>query len=249
MVPKTIYERHGETAVLLLHAYSGSPNDVRMLARFLERANYSVYAPLFTGHGTINPADIMNAGPTKWRQDAQEALTFLKEEGFTKIFVFGLSMGGIFATQLLASNDATLCGGGIFSSPIFPARKSQVPENFILYATELFKRKKLTAEELTARLAPLKTGVVAQLAAIEAEASMAYEGLTAFSCPYFVGQAGLDEMIDPQGSLVTVQQRVVNNLPTTFQWYAKSSHVLTVSQERKKFEEDVLAFIRHCSFV
>lgn len=33
-LPQPIYEKHGKRAILLLHAYSGSPNDVRMLARF-----------------------------------------------------------------------------------------------------------------------------------------------------------------------------------------------------------------------
>lgn len=45
--------------MLLLHAYSGSPNDVRMLARYLEKSEYTVYAPLFTGHGTLAPQDIL----------------------------------------------------------------------------------------------------------------------------------------------------------------------------------------------
>ncbi len=52
-LPKTLYGKHGKRAVLLLHAYSGSPNDVRMLCRFLEKSEYTVYAPLFEGHGTL----------------------------------------------------------------------------------------------------------------------------------------------------------------------------------------------------
>lgn len=58
-LPKPLYAKHGKRAVLLLHAYSGSPNDVRMLARFLEKADYTVYAPLFKGHGTMEPYDIL----------------------------------------------------------------------------------------------------------------------------------------------------------------------------------------------
>ena len=39
---------HGLRAVILLHAYASGPNDVRLLARTLERENYTVFAPLFT---------------------------------------------------------------------------------------------------------------------------------------------------------------------------------------------------------
>lgn len=57
--PKTIFLPHGSKAVLLLHAYSGSPNDVRMLARALEKLDYTVYAPMYAGHGTTDPLDIL----------------------------------------------------------------------------------------------------------------------------------------------------------------------------------------------
>ena len=41
-VPESLFLPHGKRAVLLLHAYSGSPNDVRMLARFLEKLDYTI---------------------------------------------------------------------------------------------------------------------------------------------------------------------------------------------------------------
>ena len=52
MLPNELYIKKGKRAVLLFHAYTGSPNDVRMLARRLERENYTVLAPMFSGHGT-----------------------------------------------------------------------------------------------------------------------------------------------------------------------------------------------------
>ena len=39
-------------AVILFHAYTGTPADVRMLAQFLHRHDYAVYVPVFSGHGT-----------------------------------------------------------------------------------------------------------------------------------------------------------------------------------------------------
>ena len=37
-------------AVILFHAYTGTPADVRMLAQFLHRHDYAVYVPVFSGH-------------------------------------------------------------------------------------------------------------------------------------------------------------------------------------------------------
>ncbi|GAB7168388.1 hypothetical protein TUA1478L_03840 [Lactiplantibacillus plantarum] len=43
--PEPFFFEHGQHAVILLHAYAGSANDVRMLARALEREDYTVYGP------------------------------------------------------------------------------------------------------------------------------------------------------------------------------------------------------------
>ena len=68
--------RKGKRAVLLLHAYSGSSNDVRMLSRRLEKENYTVYSPNFSGHGTLVPEDILDQTTEQWWQDTQEAVAF-----------------------------------------------------------------------------------------------------------------------------------------------------------------------------
>ena len=36
-----------DTGVVLLHAYTGSPNDMNFMARALQRSGYGVYVPLF----------------------------------------------------------------------------------------------------------------------------------------------------------------------------------------------------------
>ena len=46
-------------AVILFHAYTGTPADVRMLAQFLHRHDYAVYVPVFSGHGTPDVEDIL----------------------------------------------------------------------------------------------------------------------------------------------------------------------------------------------
>ncbi|WP_071131110.1 alpha/beta hydrolase [Enterococcus timonensis] len=239
--PKEIYEYHSHTGVLLLHAYSGSSNDVRQLARKLGRENFTVYAPIFSGHGTDRPEDILNSGPENWEKEAQEALSFLKKAGCTKIFIFGLSMGGLFATRLLETRDMTVAGGGIFSSPIYPLKKNNVAESFIIYAGNLLK----DDPEKDARLAEISQGVSRQLVEIENISLTAFENLSKITEPFFIGQAGLDEMIPAKDILQTVTTLTENNCELTFHWYAKSTHVLTVGPQRKVFESDVLSFIEN----
>ena len=70
--------------IILCHAYTGSTADVRPQAGLLNRQGYGVLCPLFTGHGTTDIQDILNAGPEIWWQDLQEALAFMKERTLKK---------------------------------------------------------------------------------------------------------------------------------------------------------------------
>ena len=100
--------------IILCHAYTGSTADVRPQAGLLNRQGYGVLCPLFTGHGTTDIQDILNAGPEIWWQDLQEALAFMKER-YEKVLVFGLSMGGVMAMRALCEADGQLLGGGVFN--------------------------------------------------------------------------------------------------------------------------------------
>ncbi|MEG0628282.1 MAG: alpha/beta fold hydrolase [Enterococcus sp.] len=237
-LPESLFLPHGKRAVLLLHAYSGSPNDVRMLARSLEKLDYTVYAPLFKGHGTLDPLDILHESSAHWWQDSQQAVKFLQAKGYQEIAVLGLSMGGIFSTRLLTEASKDFVGGGFFCSPIAPV-KTQVAENFLLYAKQVIER---TGEVLTEEtLMTYRPLVEKQLATIEAQAKQAYEKLTAIQAPFFMAQAGQDEMIEAKGVFQTAA--LLQQTPFTLKWYPKSSHVITVGPERRQFEQDVADFL------
>jgi carboxylesterase len=49
--PKSFTFEGGNRAVLLLHGFTGSSADVRMMGRFLEKKGYTVHAPVYKGHG------------------------------------------------------------------------------------------------------------------------------------------------------------------------------------------------------
>lgn len=247
--PEPLYEKRGAVAVLLLHAYTGSPNDVLQLARFLARANLTVYAPLFSGHGTPNPEDILAVNPNKWYNETQSALTFLKNEGYEKIVVFGLSMGGIFATNLLAENDPAVFGGGIFSSPITKTQHNNIAPSFTTYAEMVLRATESDENKIGLRLQTILAKQPQQLLAIEEWATKAYTSLSKIRVPYFIGQAGRDELIAADNVTETLQARITNNLPVTFQWYEKSGHVLTVGPQKNKLFADVLAFITACEIM
>ena len=240
-LPKPLYAKHSKRAVLLLHAYSGSPNDVRMLARYLEKSEYTVYAPLFTGHGTLAPQDILAQKTETWWEDTKQAIHFLKAEGFSQVAVFGLSMGGIFAVRALAEQSEIIVGG-CFCSPISPV-ENHVPENFERYERYVLKLAGESEQEIEETVAALRPNVYQQLAEIQNQAAITEGKLSDIQAPVFLAQAGQDEMIDPAGVYETAKKLADKRV--TLQWYPNSKHVITVGESRKLLEKDVLEFLEN----
>lgn len=240
-LPTSLFIPNGQRCVLLLHAYSGSPNDVRMMSRILEKQGYSVYAPLFTGHGTLDPSDILTMSANQWWEDTLEAIDFLKIKGFKEIAVFGLSMGGILTTRLLEMSLPELIGGGFFCSPIFPVN-NQVPENFLLYSEKVLRLAGEETEVIKEKLQQYPELIQHQLADIFRISQDTAQHLQRISQPFFMAQAGQDEMIDSQGVFETA--KALNKQKYVLHWYPESGHVITVGQDHKQLEQDVLQFLQ-----
>nr|WP_204261039.1 alpha/beta fold hydrolase [Enterococcus faecium] len=223
---------------MLLHAYSGSPNDVRMLARFLEKADYTVYAPLFKGHGTMEPYDILQEKAESWWADTKKAIHFLQSEQFSDIAVLGLSMGGIFAVRAL--EEEPVIGGGFFCSPLSPV-ETNVPENFEKYVRQVLKIAGKSEKEINEKAVSYRSLAEHQLMDIQDQAAIAESRLSDIQQPIFLAQAGKDEMIDPNGVFETA--RKLSRQRVTLQWYPESGHVITVGTARRELEKDVLEFL------
>lgn len=239
--PTSFFTAQGKTAVLLFHAYSGSPNDVRMLSRALEKENYTVYAPLFSGHGTVEPKEILATDFKQWEEDAENAFKFLVQKGYQEIAVFGLSMGGIFAMNLLTKGYPQIIGGGAFCSPLFKT-KNNVPENFLLYASQVYERQKIIGDIKAEKLRELKPLVIKQLEKIELFGEKVSQNLAAVKVPIYLAQGGADEMIDAKTVFKTAA--ALAQVDVTLAWYAKSGHVITVDSVHQQFEKDVSHFLK-----
>ena len=244
-LPKPLFIENGPRAVLLLHAYSGSSNDVRMLSRFLEHELFTVYSPNFSGHATLSPEDILAKNPSNWWDDSIKAVKFLQEKGYEQLAIFGLSMGGIVAMRMLTEQIPGVIGGGSFCSPIFPV-ENHVPENFILYAEKVLTTAGIPKENQVERLSFIKDAVFKQLKEIEAFSGQTANLLPNIEQPIFIAQAGKDEMIDSTGVFKVAEN--IQQTQFTLNWYPNSGHVITVGPEHKQLEQDVLNFLNSLSW-
>lgn len=239
--PKPFYFDSGSTAVLLLHSFSGTSNDMRLLGRFLERSNYSAYAPMFAGHGTAEPVDILELGsPEKWWQQTQEAIQFLQEQQKTQIYVFGLSLGAIFATKAL-EEIPEVSGGGVFGSPLGSTGYRGIKEAFLTYAKKVYSvQQDLTEIEIDSKMRIVSSKIDAKLTEIRKTSVGVTNQLAEIKRPYFIGQGTNDKLVNPAAAT-----EVAKDVKTSQLHLYNAGHVLTINHAHSQLESDVLKFLEN----
>ncbi|MGB7366780.1 alpha/beta hydrolase [Carnobacterium jeotgali] len=243
MAINSFFFENGPQAVVLMHAYSSTPNDMRMLGRALEKENYTVYAPLFRGHGTTEPEDILAASPMDWVEDAKEAIQFLREKGYQEIAIFGLSLGGVIATKILVDKEPVLAGG-TFCSPMIDFHKgSNVREEFLTFVRTMKKKAGYSEIEINNLMPEVVRKLDSQLNEISALTQSMETHYSEINQPFFIAQAGQDEMIDPQVA-IAFKERLTQAAVVDFHWYENSKHAVTVGVDRKALQEDVSNFLK-----
>lgn len=95
-----LMKRRSSKGVLLLHGFTSSAAEMRLLGTFLYEKGYIVYAPLLPGHGTT-PEDLQKKNYQDFVQEAIQGYRKLQEiEGVEEIYLVGQSMGGLLALYL-----------------------------------------------------------------------------------------------------------------------------------------------------
>ncbi|GLF94146.1 alpha/beta hydrolase [Streptomyces yaizuensis] len=98
----------GEVGVLLCHGFTGSPQSLRPWADYLADRGLTVSLPLLPGHGT-RWQDMQLTGWQDWYAEVDRELTALSAR-CSRVFVFGLSMGGALTLRLAARHGAAVTG-------------------------------------------------------------------------------------------------------------------------------------------
>jgi carboxylesterase len=106
-----------DVGCLLVHGFTGTPQNVRPLADYLARRGLAVSAPRMPGHGTT-AEDLDRTGPDDWLAAAEEALAELRGRCST-VFVAGISMGGTITLEL-ARRHPDLAGVVVMAAPVLP---------------------------------------------------------------------------------------------------------------------------------
>lgn len=110
----------GPTGILLVHGFTGSPPEMRLVAEALHSAGLTVLAPLLPGHGTM-VEDMNRVRWTDWAECVEQAYRKLGDHCH-KVFAAGISLGSLL-TMNLAAEHPELAGAILYS----PATHVQNP--------------------------------------------------------------------------------------------------------------------------
>ena len=95
---KYLHENKPQAVVLLFHGLTGSPFELKKMAKALFNSGYDVYAETLAGHGEYSP-DIKNVVWQDWQKQGKELVLNLKQR-YDKVFISGLCLGAVLALNL-----------------------------------------------------------------------------------------------------------------------------------------------------
>ncbi len=229
----------GATGVLLIHGFTATTAEVRLLGEFLRARNYTVSAPLLPGHGTTPD----EANKCKW-QDWTNAVAQAYQELQTRcerVFVCGESMGALLALYL-ASEHAAIAGVALYApallipqTRLFTARLFGLfvpylakPDPVPSAANDRWKGYAVNPLHATIQLGELQNVVRQRLARIQQ--------------PLLLVQGRLDQTIDPRSGTVILNESAATDKHLL--WFEKSTHCIILDQEWERVAQATLEFIQ-----
>jgi carboxylesterase len=112
----TFFFEGSEVGCLLIHGFTGTPQNIRPLGDFLARRGLTVLAPRLAGHGTTLD-EFEQSRPEQWIETINTGLDQLKRS-CSSVFAIGISMGGTLALHLGATRGRDLAGVGCINGPV-----------------------------------------------------------------------------------------------------------------------------------
>ena len=243
---KPIILKGNEYGVLLLHGFTGTPQCLESFAEAFHKAKYTVSAPMIEGHATHHT----HLEKTKWEDWYGSAELALQElcEQCEKVFVLGLSMGGLLTLHLASLYPQAVSAIALLATPayldgflirqLFPVIW-KTPLRFIYrYQTKYraaindpqMKRKYQTYDKIPVRS-------VAELLEFQ---SIVRQELRHIRQPTFIAHALADTTV-PYGNLDYLRATLGSRDIQTMTLKA-SNHIITMDYERDKLFKTVKKF-------
>jgi carboxylesterase len=221
------------TGVLLIHGFTATTAEVRLLAEKLHTAGYTTAGPLLPGHGT-HPDDLNRARWGMWVEKIKQTYEKLSKR-CPRIFIAGESMGGLLALEL-ARQHPEIAGLLLFAPAIKVNGmwRARILWPFIKHFKKSAKDDGLPWKGYN--VYPVKGG--AELHKLQKHVR---RNLSSITQPVVVFTGEFDHTIAPDSAQIIlegVQSTVKHHLQMD-----KSGHAILIDRQLDQVTEHVLRFI------
>jgi len=251
--------------VLLIHGLTGTPAEMRVVARGLNCAGYTVHCMQLAGHcGSFD--DLLATSWQDWRQSVQLAAARLQRCTDT-FFVGGLSMGAVLALDY-AAHHRDRVAGVLALAPVFDHDGWSMPWYARLgrWILPPLKRLNIGRRCITDEAPPygikdvaIRRRIVGKMHSGRSEQAglsgtpwfalaemyglveAVRRNMREITCPCLIIHSDEDDVAGERNALLV--WRSVSSTWIKLVWLSDSYHMVTIDRERRKVIDESLAFI------
>lgn len=107
----------GSTGFLLIHGLGGTPVELRLVARALNRAGHTVHCPQLAGH-CAGEAELLATGWRDWAASVEAELDRMQST-CDSVIVGGLSLGAVLAIHIAAKRPESVDGLALYAPTLW----------------------------------------------------------------------------------------------------------------------------------
>lgn len=232
----------GPVGVLLIHGFTGSPPETRLVGDYLHQRGFTVSGPLLPGHGT-NADDMNRREWTEWTGCVEGALADLQAR-CEMVFVGGSSMGSVL-TLYLAAHHPDLPGIVLYAPATWPASRLIYLAPVLKYLIR--KKPKSGDRDLTDPEADLRLWSYEEIPAFAAHELLKLlrwvrRALPQITCPTLIIHGTFDQAISPDSAQRTYE--AIGSADKELITLHNSGHCITVDSEWEFVAEKTHEFIQ-----
>lgn len=233
-----------ETGVLVVHGYTGTPQSVRPWADHFAAQGWTVRLPLLPGHGRTWQA--MNGTTWQdWYAEVEAAFDDLRSR-CDRVFVAGLSMGGLLATKL-AIEQGPRVAGLLLVNPIYLHDNRMLPLLPVLH--RFVPSFPSIANDIKRQGGPVELAYDRNpLRSMHSQTQLwvsVRNDLGEITQPVLLMHSRVDHIVPPSSSAFFLEH--ISSTDVTEVWLENSYHVATLDNDAPLINEESVRFVRRIS--
>lgn len=232
--------------LLLLHGFGGKSSNWEYAAKKINQSlNLPIYIPRLPGHGT-NTSDFLNSSAEQWLRKAVDSYLYLKKD-FDKIFLAGLSMGGLLAALLASKFKVEKLS--LVAPAFFAANKNIIFAPLLKYFIKemdndfQIEEKNLTTAEINYHQNYSFKYYTEALAELYKLMKKGRKAASKINVPSQLILSLNDEQVDTK-KIEKFLDKKMGQFLVDKKIYQKSSHVIINDTEKQRCAEDLIKFLK-----